>query len=125
MKKCWGVKAGSVGESGVSDWLALMSPGGCGQAGSEEVKQVPRNSQEKSQKHESVLTYLQRTEHNVRVTLQKQITVCLYSKTKLMLFTVSSLCQLHLQCYIVSTRGGTDTAACLILATMKEKYLLA
>lgn len=54
---------------------ALMSPGGCGQAGSEEVKPVPRNSQEKSQKRESVLTYLQRTEANKFILKLKQCTV--------------------------------------------------
>lgn len=34
-----------------------------GQAGCGEVKPVPRNSQEKSQKLESVRTYLERTEY--------------------------------------------------------------
>lgn len=48
------------GAEGVVGW-ALMSSGGCGQAASEKVKEVPRNSQEKSQKRESVLTYLERT----------------------------------------------------------------
>lgn len=50
--------------NGVISW-ALMSPDGRGQVGNEEVKLVPHSSPEKSQKHESVLTYLQRIGHTL------------------------------------------------------------
>lgn len=72
---------------------ALTSPGECGQAGSEEVKLVSHNSQEMSQKHESVLTYLWREEKQNKCThiFQNKCTV--------------SINYHYQQYFIMSTRG--------------------
>lgn len=67
------------------EWLSwtLKSSDGCGQARCEEVKLVPHNSQEKSQKHESVLTYLKRAETQLwTLTINKwlmHLTQCTYA----------------------------------------------
>lgn len=104
---CTNQHLGSVVDIGIISW-PLMTPDGCGQAVSEEVKPVPRNSQEKSQKHESVLTYLQTSHHHISPSLVQ----CLLLWAPTHLNSVVCSCK---QLYTVGVAPSVNWG-CLVLA---------
>lgn len=104
---CTNQHLGSVVDIGSISW-PLMTPDGCGQAVSEEVKPVPRNSQEKSQKHESVLTYLQTSHHHISPPLVQ----CLLLWAPTHLNSVVCSCK---QLYTVGVAPSVNWG-CLVLA---------